>query len=70
MALTRNEERTQAGESVVLSKRGDNQAVVYLSIFMPALLSAADNDSNIKAELDQLQLERDRLRRFQAAKQC
>ena len=70
--LSRNLQRVAMLEGTIHSQRDSNQAVGYVGavLFPPLMVIGTQHAIEEKAELDQLQEHRDRLRRVQASKSC
>ena len=57
-------------EGVIVSNRGYNTAIIYVSSFLPPLALVARTDEEAKTSLDTLQVRRDRIGRLSKARNC
>jgi hypothetical protein len=60
----------EQNEAIIESSRTHNQVTGYIGVFFPPALIAADNDDEIKAQLDTLQNRKDQLDYLWKSKSC
>lgn len=60
----------EQNEAIIESNRAHNQVTGYIGVFFPPALIAADNDDEIKAQLDTLQKRKDQLDYLWKSKSC
>ena len=68
--LRRNENEANSLEDKIKSERGRNQAAGIVAVYIPPAILAANGSEAEMRRLDDLQAQRDRLRRLQASKGC